>query len=86
MPWSKTGGTQYHAQIGLSDNGRPIKGLIDCYVVWLASMIYGIHGSLVKRNVRSLVPCCGQDGYRAQVPQNPIDSYRYISDYSPKTS
>ncbi len=28
-----------------------------------------------KRKVRSLDPCCGQDGYRAQVPQHPIDSY-----------
>ncbi len=29
--------------------------------------------------MRGLVPCCGQDGYRAQVPQHPIDSYRYIA-------
>ncbi len=27
-----------------------------------------------KRKVRSLVPCCGQDGIQAQVPQHPIDS------------
>ncbi len=25
------------------------------------------------------VPCCGQDGYRAQVPHHPIDTYRYLS-------
>ena len=30
-----------------------------------------------KRKVCNLVPCCGQDGYRAQVPQH--HSYRYIS-------
>ncbi len=34
-------------------------------------------GSLEKRKVRGLVPCCGQDGYRAQVPQHPIELYRY---------
>ena len=30
--------------------------------------------SLDKRKVRGLVPCCGQDGYRAQVPQH-TDTY-----------
>ena len=28
-----------------------------------------------------LVPCCGQDVYRVQIPQHPIDSHRYISIY-----
>ncbi len=36
-------------------------------------------GFLDTRKVRGLVPCCGQDSYRVQVPQHPIDSYRYIS-------
>ncbi len=31
--------------------------------------------SMDKRKVCSLVPCCGQDGNRAQVLQHPIDSY-----------
>ncbi len=31
MPWPKTGATQYHAQLGLPDNGRAIKGLIICH-------------------------------------------------------
>ncbi len=31
-------------------------------------------GSMDQRMVRGLIPCCGQDGYRAQVPQHPIDS------------
>ena len=37
-------------------------------------------GSLDKRRVHGLVPCCGQDvdGYRAQVLQHPIDSNRNI--------
>ena len=28
MPWPKTGATQYHAQLGLLDKGRVIKGLV----------------------------------------------------------
>ncbi len=32
-----------------------------------------------KRKVRGLVHCCCQEGYRAQVPQHSIDSYRYMS-------
>ena len=28
MPWPQTGATQYHAQSGLSDKGRAIKGLV----------------------------------------------------------
>ena len=28
MPWPKTGATQYHAQLGLPDKGRAIKGLV----------------------------------------------------------
>ena len=30
MPWPKTGTTQYHAQLGLPDKGRAIKGLVVC--------------------------------------------------------
>ena len=30
MPWPKTGGTQYHAQLGLLDKRRAIKGLVVC--------------------------------------------------------
>ncbi len=30
MPWPKTGATQYHAQLGLPDKGRAIKGLVVC--------------------------------------------------------
>ncbi len=28
MPWPKTGATQYHAQLGLPEKGRAIKGLV----------------------------------------------------------
>ncbi len=35
-----------------------------------------LDGSLDKRKVRCLVLCCGQDGYRTQIPQHSIDSYR----------
>ncbi len=30
MPWSQTGTTQYNAQLGLSDKGWTIKGLVVC--------------------------------------------------------
>ena len=30
MPWPKTGSTKYHAQLGLPDKGRAIKGLVVC--------------------------------------------------------
>ncbi len=40
MLWPQTGATHYHAQLGLLDNGRVIKGLVVCYVVWLGSLIY----------------------------------------------
>ena len=30
MPWPQTGTTQYHAQLGLPDKGRAIKGLVVC--------------------------------------------------------
>ena len=30
MPWPQTGSTHYHAQLGLPDKGRAIKGLVIC--------------------------------------------------------
>ncbi len=30
MPWFQTGTTQYHAQLGLPDKGRAIKGFFVC--------------------------------------------------------
>ena len=30
MPWHQTGATHYHAQLGLPDKGRAIKGLVIC--------------------------------------------------------
>ena len=66
----KKGATHYHAQLGLPDKGRVSKKLVVC---WSMARINDLwDGSLDKR---SLVPCCGQDGNRAQVPQHPIDSY-----------
>ena len=47
-----------------------IKGLIVCYVC-------SVVGSLKRMGLRTcagLVPCCGQDGYRTQVPQTPIET------------
>ncbi len=36
--------------------------------------------------VCGLVPCCGQDGYQAEVLQHPIHSCRYISNLHLGTS
>ncbi len=55
---------------------NPRVGCLPCSM----ARIYDIRdGYLDKRKVRSMVLCCGEDVYRAQVPQHPIDSYRYIS-------
>ena len=32
MPWPQTGATHYHAQLGLPDKGRAIKGLVVCNI------------------------------------------------------
>ncbi len=56
MPWPKTGATQYHAQLGLSDKGRAVKGLVVCYLLLLYDLWVGY---LDKLKVRGLVPFCG---------------------------
>ena len=60
MPWSQEGATHYHEQSGLQEKGRA-----RIYDLW--------DGFLDKRKVRGLVPCCGQDGHGAQIPQ--INTY-----------
>ena len=45
MPWPQTGATQYNAQLGLSDKGRAIKGLVVCYAL------------VIVANSRNSVPC-----------------------------
>ena len=70
MPWPQTGATHCPTQLGIPDKGRAMKELVVCYFVWLGSM-KGI-GHRTCTRCAGLVPCCGQDGYRAQVPQDPI--------------
>ncbi len=53
--------------------------MVGCLLSSLAFINDQWDGSLDKCKVGGLVPCCGQDGYRAQVLQHPIDSYRFIS-------
>ncbi len=57
----------------LKTKGRAIKGLVVCWSMTRINDLWD--GSMDKRKVRSLVPCCGQDGNRAQVPQHSIDLY-----------
>ena len=73
MSWLQTGTAHYHAQLGPPDKGRAIKGLVICWS--MARINYLWDGSIDKHKVLGLVPCYGQDGYQAQVPQRPIDSY-----------
>ncbi len=71
MPWPQTGATHYHAQIGPSD-----KGQMSCnqgLVVSIARINDLWDEYMDKRKVRGLLPCFGQDGYRAQVPQCLLD-------------
>ncbi len=67
MHWPKASVTQYDSQLRLTDKGHAIKWLIVCYIVLLGFIIY----------LMGLVPCCGQDGYQAQVLQHPMDTCRW---------
>ncbi len=64
MPWPKTCATYYHAQLGLHGKGRANKWMVVCYVLWLGSL-----GSMCwvieQLQVCGLIPCYGQDCYRA---------------------
>ena len=68
MPWPQTGATQYHAQFGLPDKDHTIKGLVVCYVV------YEGMGLKTCASSARLVPSCGHVGYRAQIPQHPVET------------
>ena len=50
MTWPQTGATQYHAQLGLPDKGRAIKGLV-VYNNWDLQPLYLLNG---------LALCCYQ--------------------------
>ncbi len=76
MPWPYTGATHYHAHVGLPDKGRTIIGLVVRYVVCLGC-IKGIGLRTCARCV-DLVPCCGQDGYRAQELLHPLETNIHI--------
>ncbi len=68
----QTGATHYHAQLGLTDIGRAIKGLVVCLVIRLESSKR--MGLRTSTRCVGLVPCCSKDGYRAQVPQCPPET------------
>ncbi len=53
-----------HAQLGLPDKDRAIKGFVICYVVLLWSM-----GLVCGQAQGTWSVPFGQDGYRAQVPK-----------------
>ena len=72
MPRPHTDATYYYAQLGLSDKGCAIKGLVVC----LESM----KGMVLRTCARcvGLVPCCGRVGYLAQVPQHSIGNVLHL--------
>ncbi len=72
MPSPQAGAIHYHAQLGLPDKDRVIKGLVVCYIVWLGSIYMEWVIGHICVMFAYLVPCCGQDGYQSQVPQHPI--------------
>ncbi len=53
-----------HGQLRLPDKDRANKG-VGCLLCSMASINDLWDGSLDKRKVRGLVPCCGQNGYRS---------------------
>ncbi len=57
----------------------PCNERVGCLLCSMARFNDLLDVSLDKCKVRGLVPCCCQEGYWAQVPRHPLDSYRYIS-------
>ena len=70
IPWPRIGATHYHAPLGLAVKGSAIKMLVVYYIVWLRST--KVMGLRTTATSTVLVHCCGQDGYRAYVPQHSI--------------
>ncbi len=64
---------------GRTSRQRSCNQTVSCLLCSMARINIIWDGPLHKRKVRGLVPCCGQDAYRAQEPKHSIDSYRYIS-------
>ncbi len=80
MSRPQTGATHYYAQLVHQTKVVQSKGWLSAIVCCNMAKINGQwDGSTNKRKVRGLVPCCGQDGYRTQVPQLPIDSYTHLT-------
>ena len=60
------------------DKGCAIKRLVVCWNMARNNDLWD--GSMDKHKVRGLVPCGGQDGYRAQVPQHTYNGLFQIVD------
>ena len=45
MPWSKTGATLCHEQLGLPDKGRAIKELVVCFVLLNTNNINNVNNN-----------------------------------------
>ncbi len=78
IPCPQKGATELYAQLGLPDKRLYKNQRVDCLLCSMARIHELLDGSLDKRKLRGLVLCCGQDGYGAQVPQHPINTYIQI--------
>ncbi len=73
MPWPQAGSTHYH----VCTVRTGFKGLLSATVCCSLDKFDDLwDGSMDQLKVRGVFPCCGQDGYQAQVLQHPIDTCR----------
>ncbi len=68
MPEPQTGATQYHAQLGLPDKGRAIKGLVVCNK-WDIEPLVILNG---------LALCCSQTSPEVLIVYNRIKEKDYF--------
>ena len=68
MPWPKTGASHYHAQLDLP------KTKVVCSNQRVGCLLCSVIRVYEGDRCVGLVPFCGQDGYRAQVLQNPRET------------
>ncbi len=62
-----------HSGLGLPDKGRAIKGFVVCLLRIVVRIFKGLVVVSLAQGTWGLIPCCGQDGYLAQVPQHPLE-------------
>ncbi len=80
MPWPQTGATQYYAQLGLSDEGRAIKGLV-VFNSWdpePLDLLNGLALGCYQPSLEVLIVLCYNQGVHHARPSVCSDIYYYI--------